>query len=327
MIYHLFGITWAYAHYFYLILLVGGLCGVIWHRMRSTQKVQQMLVLKNISSWRFKARALLMAFGCIGLFVAVLRPQWGQKEQIIKQEGRDLFIALDVSRSMLATDCAPNRLTHAKEKIKQLIPLLGCERVGLILFSGAAFVQCPLTVDYQAFNMFLDSVDAETISSGSTDLAQPVYKALEVYRQMPHKTSKLLVIFTDGEDFSSNLSQCKYQIQNENLKVFTVGVGTVDGAPIPLYDTAGRQVGHQKDQHEKVVISRLNEEVLRDLCVDAGGQYIPLSQDNRDIRTLVARVQSFEKEMMEDRNVDLLDDKYHYFLFISFLCFALDWIL
>lgn len=327
MIHHLFGITWAHAHYAYLILLVGGACAVIWHRLRITQRVRQLLALKNVSAWRFNARAFLMAFGFIALFVAVLRPQWGQREQIIKQEGRDLFIALDVSRSMLATDCAPNRLTLAKLKIKQLLPLLGCERVGLILFSGAAFVQCPLTVDYQAFNMFLDSVDAETISSGSTDLAQPIYKALETYRTMPNKTSKLLVIFTDGEDFSSNLDQCKYQIQNENLKVFTVGVGTPDGAPIPLYDTAGRQVGHQKDQYDKVVISRLNEEVLRDLSAQAGGQYIGLTADQRDIKTLVSRVQSFEKEMMEDRSIDLLDDKYHYFLFISFLCFALDWIL
>lgn len=327
MTHYFFGITWAHAHYFYLVLVVGVFCALIWHRLRITHKIRQLLVLKNISPWRFNARALLMALGFIALFVAVLRPQWGQKEQIIKQEGRDLFIALDVSRSMLATDCEPNRLMLAKKKIKELMPLLGCERIGLILFSGSAFVQCPLTVDYQAFNLFLESVDAETISSGSTDLAQPIYKALEAYRQMPNKTSKLLVIFTDGENFSFNLEQCKHHIQNENLKIFTVGVGTVDGAPIPLYDTAGRQIGHQKDQHDKVVISRLNEEVLRDLCVDAGGQYIGLSQDNRDIKTLVTCVQSFEKEMMEDKCVDLLDDKYHYFLFMSFLCFALDWIL
>ena len=170
-----------------------------------------------------------MAFGFLALFIAALRPQWGQKEVVIKQEGRDLFIALDVSRSMLATDCTPNRLAVAKQKIKQLVPLLGCERIGLILFSGSAFIQCPLTVDYQAFNMFLDSVDAETISSGTTDLAQPIYKALDAYRQMPNKTTKLLAIFTDGEDFSSNIAHCKQQIWDENLRVFTVGVGRLMG--------------------------------------------------------------------------------------------------
>ncbi len=322
-----FGITWAHAHYFVLLVLVIIVYAIIWRRLRLTQQVSRLLHLTQFSWWCYSGRAVLMALGFFSLFIAVLRPQWGQKEHIIQQEGRDLFIALDVSRSMLATDCTPNRLTVAKRKIKELLPLLGCERVGLILFSGSAFVQCPLTSDYQAFNMFLDAVDVETISSGSTDLGEPVYKALEVYRQMPNKTSKLLVVFTDGEDFSSNLSHCREAIEQENLKVFTVGVGTEEGAPIPLFDMAGNQIGHQKDQFDKIVISHLNERTLHELCEGAGGMYIPLTSDSRDMKSLVARVQSFEKEVMEDRSIEMLDDKYHYFLLISFICFALEWIL
>lgn len=327
MTHYFFGITWAQAHYFFLILLVIIACIIIWRRFALTKQFSRMLQLKHISWWRLGSRSFLMGLGFVALFIAVLRPQWGQREQVIKQEGRDLFIALDVSRSMLATDCTPNRLSLAKQKIKELIPLLGCERIGLILFSGSAFVQCPLTCDYHAFNMFLDAVDAQTISSGTTDLAQPVYKALEVYRQMPNKMSKLLVVFTDGEDFSSNLMQCRQMIEQENLKVFTLGVGTEQGAPIPLYDVAGNQIGHQKDQFDKVVISHLNERTLFELCEGAGGKYIKLTPDQVDINTLVAYVQSFEKEVMEDRSVEMLDDKYHYFLFVSFVCFALEWIL
>lgn len=324
---HLFGITWAYAHYVYLLVLVCAVIGILWYRAKRAKQVRRMLAFKNFSTVRYALRGILMAFGFLGLFVAVLRPQWGQKEEVIQQEGRDLFIALDVSRSMLATDLAPDRLTLAKQKIKQLVPLLGCERIGLILFSGTAFVQCPLTVDYQAFNMFLDSVDAETISSGSTDLAQPIYKALDVYRTMPNKATKLLVIFTDGEDFSGCFSGCTSKVKEENLKVFTVGVGTADGAPIPLYDLTGKQVGHQKDQYDKVVISRLNEEILREVSDAAGGMYIGLTQDATDVKTLVSCVQKFDKEMMEDKNFDALEDRYHYFLMVSFLCFALEWIL
>jgi len=324
---HFFGITWAHAHYFYLIVTVCAVIGIIWYRARRTKQVLRLLTMKNFSAMRYSTRGILMALGFFAMFVAVLRPQWGQKEVIIAQEGRDLFIALDVSRSMLATDWAPDRLTVAKQKIKQLVPLLGCERIGLILFSGSAFVQCPLTIDYQAFNMFLDSVDVETISSGSTDLAQPIYKALDVYRGMPNKATKLLVIFTDGEDFSPNFSGCKSKIKEENLKIFTVGVGTADGAPIPLYNDAGKQVGHQKDQHGKVVISRLNEQILRDVSDTAGGMYIPLTDNASDMKTLVTRVQKFDTEMMEDKSFDLLEDKYHYFLMVSFLCFALEWII
>lgn len=324
---HLFGITWAYAQYIYLGIAVFLVIGILWFRLARSNQIRRLLAFKNFSSTRYTMRALCMAIGFLGLFFAVLRPQWGQKEVVIKQEGRDLFIALDVSRSMLATDCAPDRLTIAKQKIKQLVPMLGCERVGLILFSGSAFVQCPLTIDYQAFNMFLDTVDAETISSGSTDLAQPIYKALDVYAAMPNKASKLLVIFTDGEDFSPDLSACTSRIKNENLKVFTIGVGTAEGAPIPVYDLQGKQIGHQKDQYDKIVISRLNQEILHEVSHAAGGTYIGLTSDTSDIKELVARVQKFDKEQFEDKNFDVLEDKYHYFLMISFLCFALEWIL
>lgn len=327
MIQHFFGITWAYAQYVYLIVCVCAIAGILWYRVQRAQQVRRMLAFQNFSSMRFTLRGVLMLAGFLGLFVAVLRPQWGQKEVVIQQEGRDLFIALDVSRSMLATDLEPDRLTLAKQKIKQLVPMLGCERIGLILFSGTAFVQCPLTVDYQAFNMFLDSVDAETISSGSTDLAQPIYKALEVYRTMPNKTTKLLVVFTDGEDFSGDFAGCVAKVKEENLKVFTVGVGTPEGAPIPLYDVAGKHIGHQKDQYDKVVISRLNEGILREVSNVAGGMYIGLTPDQADVKTVVLAVQKFDKETMEDKNFDALEDKYHYFLMVSFVCFALEWIL
>lgn len=327
MTHYFLGITWAYAHYIFLIVVVFCAFLVALMRLKYVTQVTQLIKLQHLSFWRYRARAVCMTLGFFALFLALLRPQWGQKEQIIKQEGRDLFIALDVSRSMLATDCAPNRLSLAKKKIKELLPMLQCERVGLILFSGSAFVQCPLTVDYQAFTLFLDSVDAETISSGTTDLAQPIYKALEAYKAMPNKATKLLVLFTDGEDFSSTLLRCKDQIMHEQLNVFTVGVGTTEGAPIPLYDAAGNQIGHQKDQFDKVVISRLNEETLYTLSEGAGGMYIKLTSDLGDMKTLVARVQSFQKEMMEERNLELLEDKYHYFLCMSFICFALEWIL
>src|SRR5207244_4500475 len=121
----------------------------------------------HFSPFKKTVKSIFLVLGITFLCIALLRPQWDKTEQKIAQEGRDLFIALDVSRSMLAKDCAPNRLECAKSKIKELVRNLSCERVGLILFSGSALVQCPLTSDYSAFHMFLDQVDVETISSGS----------------------------------------------------------------------------------------------------------------------------------------------------------------
>jgi len=144
---------------------------------------------------------------------------------------------------------------------------------------------------------------------------------------MKNKKNKLLIIFTDGEDFSSDLRAYKQQALAENLHVFTVGVGTTEGAPIPLFDVQGKQIGHQKDAKGNVVISRLNEGVLDTLAHDAGGKYIRLTQDDADLSKLAREIQSFEKEYIEDKTFNRLEDQYPYFLLVSFICFALEWLL
>ena len=272
-------------------------------------------------------KMMLLGVASLFLFVALLRPMWNKKEETVEQEGRDLFIALDISRSMLATDCNPNRLICAKNKIKKLLPMLSSERVGLILFSGSSIIQCPLTTDYGAFMMFLDAIDAETVASGTTALDQAIAKALEAFGAMKDKKNKLLVIFTDGEDFSSNLTTIKRQAIQQGLHIFTVGVGTQEGAPIPLYDPYGKQIGHQLDDKGNVVITHLNEGILRSVAQDSGSIYLSATADDSDLRSLVHAVSSFEKEKIEDKKIAMLEDQYHYFLLVSFICLLLEWIL
>ncbi len=272
-------------------------------------------------------KGFLQALSLAGLYVALLRPMWDKKEEIVEQEGRDVFIAIDISRSMLATDCIPDRLTCAKHKIKQLLPLLASERVGLILFAGSSIVQCPLTTDYSAFMMFLDQVDAQTISSGTTALDQAIRKAMEAFAAMPKRKNKLLVIFTDGEDFSSNLADVKAGALQSGLHIFTFGVGTIEGAPIPLFDIEGNQVGHQKDEKGNVVITRLNEGILQSVARESGSLYIRMAADDADLRTLVKALQGFHKERVEDKKIAMFEDQYHYFLLVTFVCLLLEWLL
>lgn len=327
-------ITWAALHNFYLLTIVIGVFLLLLYRYKAKKKAILLLggkwsgtLVKNFSSKKQLLRIIFLSTGLFFLWLALLRPQWGKVQETIHQQGRDLFIGLDVSRSMLATDCAPNRLQCAKEKIKKMLPLLGCERVGLILFSGSAFVQCPLTSDYHAFHMFLDAVDVETISSGTTALDQAINKALQTYETLPERKTKLLVLFTDGEDFSTNLQQIKRKAKEKNLHIFTVGVGTPEGAPIPLYNEYGKQLGHQKDGHDKIVITKLNEAMLHSLALDAGGQYVRISQDNNDMHKLVSLVAQYEKEDLHDKKIGGLIDRYSYFLLVSFICFAFEWLL
>lgn len=331
----LFGITlqaWPLWKFFPLFLLLIGL--LLWQMHKrskilallSAPKWRSSLVL-HASFYTFLLKTILYTLGILFLFISLLQPAWGKKEEVIEQKGRDLIIALDVSKSMLAQDRKPNRLEFAKAKIKRLVRKLDCERVGLMLFSGSTIMQCPLTSDYKAFFMFLDQIDAQTISSGTTALDQAILKTINVFEKMPTKKHKLLVVFTDGEDFSSNLAGIKSKAIEMGLTIFTIGLGTLEGAPIPLYDEKGNQIGHQKDQKDAVVISRLNEGILRTLADETGGTYMRAQDDNRDIQRLIERVHEFEKEAFEDKHVSNLLERYPYFIAVAMFCFALEWLL
>jgi Ca-activated chloride channel family protein len=333
MIMNINEITWGALHNSIWLLLAVLVLVLLCYRYKKQRRIQNFLVgkhiqfLRNVSPPKQLFKCLLMATGFLFLCIALLRPQWSKTEETVTQTGRDVYIALDISRSMLAADCKPNRLVCAKEKIKQLLKKLSCERVGLILFSGSAFVQCPLTSDYAAFDLYLDAVDAELISSGTTALDQAIRQALTSFSAIPERKSKLLVLFTDGEDFSHNLNDIKQESVDAQLSIFTVGIGTVDGAPVPLLDEHGTLVGHQKNSQGGVVISRLNEGILRALSHDAGGSYIHVTDNDDDITALVRSVNSFDKEDLGERKVSRHEDQYHYFLLVSFICFALEWLL
>lgn len=284
--------------------------------------------LINFSLARITIKAILIIIGLVCLFLALMRPQWGETQEIIEQEGRDLFIALDISKSMLAPDMPPSRLVFAKKKIKELVERLSCERVGLILFSGTAWIQCPLTVDYQAFFMFLDQIDVETVSSGTTSLDNAVMQALNAFKSVKDRKNKLLVIVTDGEDFSSSLSTIKQDAIAQGMHIFAMGVGTLEGAPIPIFDVYGNPQGHQKNQQGSVVISKLNEPLLQSICHDSGGTYVrAVAGSDTDVTTIVNSVSAFEKERFEDKHAPVLEERYHYFVAAAFVCFLLEWLL
>ncbi len=329
-----FGITWAASHYFWTVILVGSAIAFFIYRQHAVHSVVRALggkwhslLIRNFNQTRQYTKLFFFALGCIALFLALLRPQWGKKEQIIKQQGRDILIALDISKSMLAQDCDPNRLEFAKKKIRALLHELESERVGLLLFSGAAFVQCPLTSDYGAFHMFLDHVDVETISSGSTALDSAVQESIRLFSHTPKGNNKLLLVCTDGEDFSSNLSAVKKQAEEQGVRIFTMGFGTNEGAPIPLYDAQGNPAGHQKDRQGKVVISQRNDDTLQSLAQGLGGVYVPAVVSADDIKHITSRVKQIEKGHFEDKKMHQLYDRYPWFVFVALCSFLIEWIL
>jgi Ca-activated chloride channel family protein len=175
--------------------------------------------------------------------------------------------------------------------------------------------------------MFLDAIDVETISSGTTALDQAIVAALQAFKATGSRKNKLLVLFTDGEDFSSNLSGIKQQAVQEGLTIFALGVGTVQGAPIPLYDEQSRPAGHQLDSKGNVVISQLNEGILTTLANDCGGTYLQMTDDGSQLTTLVRQLDHFEKERWEDKKVSRFQEQYGYCCMVAFVCLLIEWML
>lgn len=331
----MFGICWAAAHNsYYLYLLIPCLFMLV-YRLLCMRKQRQMLVADRYVScmlynyaWSVKViKSFLIMIGIFFLLLALLRPQWGKQEQSVMQQGRDVMIALDISRSMLAKDLKPNRLQCAKEKIKKLLYNLSCERVGLIVFSSSAIVQCPLTTDYGAFSLLLDQLDIDTISSGSTAVDQSIQAALKAFSSIPERKTKLLVLFTDGEDFSVNLDGIKEKVLEDGLSIFTIGIGTQYGAPIPVLDKNNKQIGWEKDEKGDIIMSCLNDTLLASIALKSGGKYIHFSQNDDDIHKLIEFINSFEKDAMEDKTLQVFQEQYPYCIIISFICFALEWLL
>lgn len=329
----LFHISWqlGWLIVFFISLPVAISFFIFQYRQRTkTRSILGLYNFSRISAFDQVRRIAKHAFHLMGLLflcITLLQPKWNKKEEMVKQRGRDLFIALDISRSMLAQDCVPDRLMFAKQKIKKLVKLLSSERIGLLLFSGMAFVQCPLTQDYAAFEMFLDQVDVETISSGTTAIDKALTQTIQAFGDEDRK-HRLLVLCTDGEDFSQRLGNVQQQAKQKNMKIFALGIGSPEGAPIPLYDQLGNNAGHQKDREGKIVITRLDEQRLHSLVSAIGGKYVRgCNDDDRDVQMIVHEIEQYEKQELTDRKASSLEHQYPWFLLVSFICYGLAWLL
>ncbi len=322
-------ITWAAQSWFVLLIPLVGVLGVVfvrhylWQKRTAHQLGSELL--KNFSVRRAFIKTLLRFLSVLFLVLAIGRPQWGTSEQVVEQEGRDVLIALDVSRSMLAQDNKPSRLDAAKTKIKQLLDRLTAERVSLMIFSGIAVVQCPFTSDTGAFMSFLDMADVETISSGTTAIDKAVALGIKTFEDLPGRKHRIMVLFTDGEDFSTD-EKVSQQAKEAGLHLFTVGVGTPEGAPIPLYNHQGKQQGHLRD-NGTTVITKLNEHRLAMLAQQTDGRYIRMEDGDNDIGTLVSEIHRFEKEKFDDMIFSSERERYALFAGLSFMFLLVEWIL
>ena len=249
---------------------------VLWWKKRTQKKFADLELLEqlapNSSVFKSTLKLLILSLGITFLVLALVNPKMGSKLKTVKREGVDLVFALDVSRSMLAEDIAPNRLEKAKQVISKIIDNLGSDRVGVIIYAGNSYPLLPITTDHAAANMFLQNASPDLVSSQGTAINEALELA-KTYYNNDEQTNRFLVIISDGEDHQEETKQMAQNLSNDGVKVYTIGVGTEKGGPIPLRES-GDLVGYKKDRKGETVITKRNAEVLQNIADIANGKYI-----------------------------------------------------
>ncbi|MDY0061539.1 MAG: VWA domain-containing protein [Myxococcota bacterium] len=288
-------------------------------------------------------RLVLMLLALGGLVVAMARPQLGGTEVRSQRRGIDLVIALDISRSMLAQDVRPSRLQAARLAIEGLLPKLVGSRVGLVGFAGVAFPQTPLTSDSKAIRVYLEDLTPELIPVGGTALGRAIHESVELLtgkrkqaeaekigrtlRPFRRARTQVILLLTDGEDHQSDPLLAADEAAAEGIRIYTVGLGTATGEPVPIYNPDGSLQGYSKDREGKVIYSRLDEGVLAEVARKTGGLYLPA----QELRPLTARLtevlDSLEKEALGDTVRRHMDERYAFPLVPALLLLGVELLL
>jgi len=265
-----------------------------------------------------KLKIILIILAVFLIVLSFLRPQWGFHWQEVKRKGLDIIIAVDTSKSMLASDVKPNRLERAKLAIKDFTRHLQGDRVGLIAFAGEAFLQCPLTVDYGGFLLSVDSLNVNIIPRGGTSISGAIKEAIRGY-EGGLKKYKVLILITDGEDHEGNAEKAAEEAKKEGVKIFCIGIGTPEGELITLTDEKGNKT-FLKDSQGNVVKTRLDETTLQKIALTTGGSYIRSGATQFGLDLIYEeKLSKMEKRELESKLAKQFEERFQIPLGLAFL--------
>ena len=316
----------AHSEYLYALYLIPALIFLVWFSLRKQNQLLQKFADSKIHKILFPLRSStklflkngLIIFSIVLLLLALANPQVGSKVEEVKQVGIDVYILLDVSLSMKAEDIKPSRLEKAKHEISKLIQKLRGDRIGLIVFSGKAFIQFPLTTDYSAANLFLSAVSIKSVPQPGTAIGPAVSLALNSFKK-DEQTQKAIVIITDGEDHEGDMDSAIEEANNLGVKIYAIGLGSPQGVPIPIYNEAGRQIGYKKDRTGNVVLTKLDEQTLEEITNKANGKYYRGSNTDDELEMIYDDLASLEGSEFGATKITEYEDRYYYFLIPAFL--------
>lgn len=254
--------------------------------------------------------------------IALLGPSFGESTKEIKSIGKDIFIAIDLSESMNAFDIQPTRLEKIKFELKEIVDAFSSDRIGLIMFSNEAYVQCPLTYDKSALNLFIETLNTNLVPNTGTDFGPPLKMALDKISDdketVTRQKSKIIILISDGEDFGENTAGIAKTIEEEGIKLFTLGIGTAQGSKIMT------QRGFKKDNNGQDVLTKLNSVSLKKIASATSGKYFEINASQNDVEKLINTIGDIEGELRDSKTMDVSANKYYYFLALALLLICID---
>ena len=314
-------IRFAHIEYLYLLALVPAFAVAYWFLSRSRTKALARFtdpdVLDRLAEHAGRSKRLvkfimfLAAFSCI--VIGLANPQIGTRLEEVKQEGVDLFVALDVSLSMKAEDIKPNRLERAKFEIRNLIDRLAGDRLGLIVFAGEAYTQFPLTTDYGAAGLFLDVVDVDVVPIPGTSIGSAISRAVESFN-FQEPSTKVLVIITDGEDTEGEAFEAAEEAAKKGVRIYCVGMGSPSGSPIPIYNSSGQQTDFKRDRVGSVVVSKLDEASLEKIAATGKGAYYRATNTQDELNEIYKSINALQKREFGVKQFTDFEDRFQFFI-------------
>lgn len=316
--------------YFYLLALLPVivalfLFNLFWKRKRQAifadlELFNQLAPEKSSFKPALKLGVLLLALACI--IIALVNPKMGTKMETVKRQGIDIVFAVDISKSMLAEDVAPNRLEKTKQIVSQIINQLGNDRVGIVGYAGSAYPVLPMTTDYSIAKMYLQSMNTNMVSSQGTAFSDAIQLAVDYFDVKD--TSKLIVLISDGEDHGDGVDDAIEMAKEKGVRIITIGVGTEKGGPIPLRDDKGTIASYKKDQEGQTVITKLYPEVLKKIADNTKSKYIVGTTTKNVVEEIKKSLDKIEKSEFESQQIADFESQYQWFLALGFLLLLVD---
>ncbi len=290
----------------------------------SSPELEKKLII-NLSPTSRSIKNILWIIIIIFVILGAARPQWGRKLQILEEKGLDIVVAIDVSQSMLAEDLSPNRIQRAKNSFTTFLDMLSGDRVGLIVFSGNAFVQCPITSDYSALKMFTSLVDVGVVPEDGTDIAKAIDKAATLFTK--DTQNRVMILITDGENLQGDFKDAVKEAKDNNIIIYALGIGTQKGAPIPTIDPQTGEKEYLKDKDGNIVLTKLDFSNLSWIAKETGGLFFQISTGHQEIKDILNDISLLEKEKISERRYSQYKEQYMYFVIFALLLLVVEFIL